>query len=149
MKKAITPVIAIVLLIMIVVSAAGVSYFWLSDLQSSTQSSIQSSISGTLSGSLTTINIISAQCTNAGAFSVTMQNTRSSIINNGTVSMTINDDNGSTVDVVFSSLGGDLNANSIRALDFNSSETYTSGENYALTLTMPSGNQQTTTCTVN
>lgn len=148
MKKAITPVIAIVLLMMMVVAAAGVAYFWLTGLQSGVQSQIQSGISGSVQGGLSTISIISTQCTNGSPSSIdlTVQNTRSNTITGGTVAVTLNDNTGATVGTDTSQTISDLAANSITTISAEVSSELNVGEAYSVIVTLPTGSQQTSTC---
>jgi len=77
-KKAITPVVATVLLLMMAVAAAGTAYFWMVTVQSRIQSDISANIQQQLGGQSYGISLISAYCMSGGStINVTVQNTGS------------------------------------------------------------------------
>ncbi len=99
MKKAITPVISVILLIMLVVAMTAGAWYWMTNVQSSLQESAGSSIEQTSSMSSTTFSIASVLCNaTTDTVNVTIINTGSSAIASTTeYIMTVKNSNGATL----------------------------------------------------
>ncbi len=81
MKKAITPVISVILLIMLVVAMTAGAWYWMTNVQSSLQESAGSSIEQTSDMSSTSFSIVSVLCdATQDTVNVTLINTGSSAI---------------------------------------------------------------------
>ncbi len=80
MRKAITPVVSIILLIVMTVSAALMAYFWISNIQTDLQNTVGSSVSGSSMSDCSRIQIISAR-----GDRITLQNMGCDTISNVTL----------------------------------------------------------------
>ncbi len=81
MKKAITPVISVILLIMLVVAITGGAWYWMTNVQSNLQENAGSSIEQTSDISTTSFSIVSAICNS------TQDTVNVSLINTGSAAI--------------------------------------------------------------
>ncbi len=77
MRKAITPVVSVILLIMLVVAITGGAWYWMTNVQGSLQESAGSSIEQTSDLATTQFSIVSALCEAPGNITLTVINTGS------------------------------------------------------------------------
>lgn len=85
MRKAITPVISVILLIMLVVAITGGAWYWMTNVQGSLQESAGSSIEETSELSSTQFSIVSAICNGTlDQINATILNVGSNAIEAGT-----------------------------------------------------------------
>lgn len=154
-KKALSPIIATILLLLMTVAAAGTSYFWIM----STQAKIQSA-AGAQVGALTksTISVVGVSCANKvgnSTANITVLNTGGYAIVAGTTVVQIL--NSSTGAILFTGTAStsQLATNTIVTLSFNSSAgnmtpplsiDTTSGIQYGFDVIMPGAIENTGTC---
>ena len=149
-RKAITPVIAVVLLLMMTVAAAGAAFFWMTTIQSRIQGQIGTQVSTTTTQTGTSLNMVSMICDADVAddeISITIQNTGSSTIEDGTAAVTITDEQDRVKKVVQTDLVGNLGQNQIITLVVDvASSVMTENETYGIKLTLPGGVEGTSDC---
>ncbi len=150
-KQGVTPIIAVVLLLMITVAVAGTVSFWLSSVTSGTQRDIEESVNEMADKTQTPIQIEFKKCAASGSNNVQAQirNIGTKTISQGDISVVLAQDN---VDLW---LGRNGTAIPIAGVgsdeDITVSWTWDSiaGDGtYTMKITMPNGAAATDTCTV-
>jgi len=150
--KGITPIIAIVLLLLMTVAAAGSAYLWFT----STQGRIQQQVSGriTSTGSNIQFQIVGLECKNnvSGGLqdnvSFYIRNQGDSIANDKNWVITlINAENDATLDSTTFNLGVATGGTNSTTVSF-ANTTYSSGQTIVVRLNAPGGGEQSATCTV-
>jgi len=149
-RKAITPVIAVVLLLMMTVAAAGAAFFWMTTIQSRIQGQIGTQVSTTTTQTGTSLNMISLICNATGtedAINITLQNTGTSTIEDGTAAITISDQQDRVLKVTTTELLSNFDQNQIITLDVDVGvEIMTQNQTYGVKITLPGGVEGTTDC---
>ncbi len=144
-KRAITPVIATVLLLMMTVAAAGAAYFWITTIQSRIQGQIGTQASDSAAQNKQ-IQIISVECGNASPHTVnaTIINTGSLDIEAGNTAVTIIDNQGRVQATNVSSMNA-LARNNIATISFVIGP-LTATRTYGVKITIPGGAEQSGVC---
>jgi flagellin-like protein len=149
-RRAITPVIAVVLLLMMTVAAAGAAFFWMTTIQSRIQGQIGTQVSTTTTQTGTSLNMFSVifNASDSGdTINITMQNTGSSTIVNGTVAVTISDALDRVQKVTTTALAGNFDQNQIKTLDVDvESSVMIQNQTYGIKITLPGGVEGTSDC---
>ncbi|PIO00446.1 hypothetical protein COT72_01950 [archaeon CG10_big_fil_rev_8_21_14_0_10_43_11] len=162
-RKGITPIIAIVLLLMITVAVAGSVNFWLSNVQRSTQSGVEESTTQISQSAQNRVDIRFKRCesTTIEPFStditVNIHNVGTQPIRGGTVSLTLRDEDGTDLAYKENSEVVDFTESDLLAVGDSISVTWTIeeatdglyltvSETYGLHITLPSGTATDTTC---
>ena len=110
-KKGITPVISVVLLIMLVVAITGGAYYWMTNVQGSLQESVGASVESGSNLASTSFSIVSVVCDddgNSDTITATVINTGSQDINLDDIAqvMTVSSLQGIVLGVDSDGLGG-------------------------------------------
>ncbi len=147
-RKAITPVIAVVLLLMMTVAAAGAAFFWMTTIQSRIQGQIGTQVSTNTKQTTTSLNVISLICNaSSNSINMTLQNTGTSTIENGTIAITIIDDQDRVKTTVASNLNGNFDQNQIITINQTIGSNILVGNNtYGVKITLPGGIDGTSDC---
>ncbi len=148
-KKGITPIIAVVLLLMMTVAAAGAAFFWITTIQSRIQGQIGTQVSTTTTQTGAGLNIIALICnaTSPATISLTLQNTGTSTILNGTSALTITDNQNRVIKVVPVDPTGNFNQNEIRTVSApTGTGVLIQNSTYGVKITMPGGIEGTSDC---
>lgn len=160
-NKGITPIIAIVLLLMITVAVAGGVSMWLSTVQESAQTGVEESAEDILSGAQNRIDVRFKKCDveeSGGENKITLQilNVGTQSIRGGQVALTVRDDSGNDLAYLENNTVNDFSDteylqvdDSIR-VEFPIDETedfdIQAGETYQIEILLPGGISTTTTC---
>ncbi len=153
--RGLSPIIAVVLLIMMTVAAAGAAYVWVVALQKKMQ---QSSSQQTSVFSTGLIRFVSADCNStSGMITTVIRDVGKTQIPSGNVTLEIKDASTNTHLNTFYVYSSAVNPQQIVTYKFNTTnasqslETKTTtlikDKEYALTITMPDGSYDVTTCT--
>ncbi len=149
-KKGITPVISIVLMIMITVSAASAGYFWMGSIQSNLQVSAQNAISSTGLGGNYQISALAGGviCESGvdGTIQVYVSNTGSNNIEMGDwyifVKDSINANVGTWTNTTFLNSGETVPI----LFEFLSGSSLSNKTQYVIQINSPKGGSATTSC---
>ncbi len=144
MRKGLTPIIAIVLLLMITVGVAGSAFYWITTLQSRSQGAINTKTTQTIDGAKN-LKIISAKCSGEWV-NVTIIN-GDNIINEGKSALTLTYSN-KVITTSLKQLNYSLNNNEIITINY-SITSITPNKSYGVKITLPGGIEGTTTCLAN
>ncbi len=161
-KRGITPIIAIVLLLMITVAVAGSVNFWLGSVQKSTQTGVEESTGAIASQTQNRIDVRFKQCEtteSGGENKITVQvlNVGTKSIRGGIVSVTVKDDNGNDLAYIENNTVNSfsdteyLDADETIRIEWPIDEVehfdIQSDTTYQLAITLPGSISTTTTCT--
>ena len=141
--KGITPIIAIVLLLLMTVAAAGSAYLWFT----STQGRIQQQVSGriTSTGANIQFQITGLECTTSSV-SFYARN-QGDAIENGTWILTVLDTTDAVVDTAENSSVGSISTGDVKKIVFSVSG-LTAGNTYTIRVNAPGGGEQSASCKV-
>jgi len=147
-RKGITPVIAVVLLLMMTVAAAGAAFFWMTTIQSRIQGQIGTQVTTTSAQTSASINFLATICNaSSGDLNITLQNTGTTTIENGTVGVILSDDQDRVLKVGNIGLGSNFDQNNIITLNIDGFDVITENETYGVKVALPGGVITTTDCT--
>ncbi len=153
-KKGITPVISVVLLIMLVVAITGGAYYWMTNVQGSMQERVGSSIQESSEMSTASFSIVSAVCNGTSDFvNLTALNTGQSSLDTGNSIVTVSSIQGSVLgtDTTVTESPDPASAGASFTVDAPAAGStaqwdMTSGDSYSVRLNIGSASQ-TATCT--
>ena len=152
-NKGITPIIAIVLLLMITVAVAGTVSFWLSSVQSGAQSEIEESTDVITTTTQQALTISFKSCNESGdSVTVVVRNAGTKRIESGQAELVVKDEDGiedlaySTVDT-FASLDVDENQEVVWNSFTPGSFDLVDEVKYQLVVTVPGGAKAEVICT--
>ena len=147
-KKSITPIVAMIILLLMTVTAAGATYYWMTNVQTRIQEDVQSSVLEGFTSELTTFTIVSSTCDASNDdITVVLLNTGTRDIDSGSMIVSLTSNAGVTLDSVikgdFSGLASGV------ASEFTVSSAYNivSGTSYGIKVTVPGGTSMTDSCT--
>ena len=154
-ERVITPIIAVVLLIMMTVAAAGAAYVWVVALQKKMQQSSTQQSSIFTTG---LVKFVSANCNSTSSnITIIIRNVGKSQIPSGNVTLEIKDASTNKHLNTFYKYSNAVSPSQIVTYSFNTTDTSESLEGistpldpdkeYSLTITMPDGSYDVTTCT--
>ncbi len=130
------------------VTAAGATYFWMTNVQSRIQEDVQSNILEGFAGEMTSFTIVSSTCNStSNNISLVLMNTGSTDISGGSMIVSLSSAAGSTLDsIIYGDFTG-LSAGAAQNFEVGSDYNIVSNTNYGVKVTMPGGNSMTDSCT--
>lgn len=146
-RKGITPIIAVILLLLMTVVASTAAYFWMVNVQSNIQETVEGNIQDSFTSDLTQFTIVSSSCKAASNnVSVVVLNVGSVDIDSGDLVLTLRSLSGSTLDTIIDTTFTGISASSSEELEYESDYDIQSGTNYAVKVTMPGGTSMSDSC---
>ena len=153
--RGLSPIIAVVLLIMMTVAAAGAAYVWIIALQKKMSGSSNQQLQVLNTG---VIQYVSASCTSPSNISVIIRNVGKTAIPSGNVTLEVKDAaTNAHLNTYYKDMATSLAPQGIVTFNFNTtntsqslegtSTTLTKDTEYTLTITMADGSYDVTTCT--
>ena len=153
--RGLSPIIAVVLLILMTVAAAGAAYIWIMALQKKMSGSANQQMQVLNTGM---IQYVSASCDSSNNMITTIiRNVGKTIISSGNVTLELKDSASNAHLNTFYNYSNSLTPGGIVTYNFNASKSTQSLESktttlvkdteYTLTITMPDGSYDVTTCT--
>lgn len=146
-RKGITPIIAVILLLLMTVVASTAAYFWMVNVQTNIQQNVESSIQGSFTSDLTQFTIVSSTCeATPDNITVVLLNAGSVDIDAGDLVVTLSSLSGSTLDTVIDTGFTGLLESSSAQLEYESNYDIVTGTTYAVKVTVPGGKSMSDSC---
>lgn len=147
-KKSITPIVAMIMLLLMTVTAAGATYFWMTNVQTRIQEDVQSSILSGIVGEMTSFTIVSSSCDEStDQIIVVLLNIGSQDIDAGSMIVSLTSSAGISLDSVIDNTFTGINAGIAESFTINMVYNIADGTNYGVKVTVPGGTSMTDTCT--
>ena len=148
-RKAITPIISIILLLLMTVVASAGVYFWMNSVQTDLQSSVEGNIVDSFNDKNTQFTIVSTSCNStADTIKVILMNTGSVDIPSGSLILSVSNSNGAILESIINSSFAGLSQSTSSQYTF----TLTTADLivstlYTIKITEPSGKSMSDSCT--
>jgi len=151
MRKAITPILSTILLVMLVVAVSAGAWYWITNVQTNLQQGVGSSIEDQTNLGSYQFVIVGVICDSANDL-VTLSVTNpgnTAIPSTESWTLIVSHLNGTTIDInnTFSSAIGELAAKNATSIEIYGINAIVSGLDYGIKATIGSGTSSTTTCT--
>ena len=149
-KKGITPVIAIVLLLMLTVASAAGAYYWITSMQSGLQENAEGTIGSASMGGEYSITTLSGgiDCdSTSDEITVFVRNQGTLSIPSGTWYAFVKNTNGTETGTWDNTTLGSVSSSSVKKIIFDSSSSMASGTKYSVVISSPKATTVTVTCT--
>jgi flagellin-like protein len=147
-KSGITPIVSIILLLLMTVTASTAAYFWMINIQSNIQENVESNLEQSFAGELTSFTMVSSTCNATSEnVSVVLLNTGSVDIDAGDLVLSLSSLAGSTLDTVIDTGFSGLDAATSTQLEYTSSYDIQADTTYAVKVTIPGGSSMSDSCT--
>ncbi len=146
-SKAITPIIAVILLLMMTVVAAGAAYVWMANIQASIQEKVQSNLETSFSNKMVSFTLLTASCeATPNNVTIVITNTGGSDISSGDLVLTLLSSSGSVLDTYIDNNFSGLSTSSTVSYEYTLNYDLQPDTYYSIVVAVPGGAKSSNSC---